>query len=536
MIADRRALPRRLRTLTLIAAVAASVLIARPAMPERPHPAALDQAKKGASQMSTLNIAISLKSTAPVVSESFPVEVSLRNIGATPADVPDPDSPSVFEFAVKGLDSGLPSVTLSATRARLARDPNPAPKLGSDPVTLAAGAVRVYPHDLASFMAEPLPPGRYAVSVVYRGGRDVAQSADVPFLVSTPVVAAYTAASSPVSGALVSVLAHRGGDGRVAILQRDSRPGRPQDGVSYRRFELPPGETADGVAVTIETDPGDMEAGGRWYAYLQAGRLGAGMAEGATAFFRIEPADLGLKQAQLHRTGWQPRPGRAVFAAIGTDAAGKPSIALVTFLAKEKRAVVRTAPLGGASVPAKWAARYRADDGGTIDLVVADAVAGGTRVYRQSFIIESGRAAAPVGLIQRPEALSAIALAPLASGGKDAVDALFGPTGSPSRMTFVRVPMAGGTPMIDFPFAVPVDDKQQPPTDWALVPALPERPVGVAKFKGQIVGRPLSENARGFMLDPQGLGATRLQLHALGESTWAVWVDAVLGFQYRKLP
>jgi hypothetical protein len=487
--------------------------------------------------MSALSIDISLKSVSLVASESFPVEVRVRNTGTTPVQVPDPDSPSAFEFAVRGLSPGLPSTTLSVRRARLARDPNPVAGLGEQRIALSPAATQAYREDLAGYMAEPLPPGRYAVSVLYRDREAVAQSSDASFVIDAPVVAAFAAAASPVTGGLDSVLAHGPANAPTVILQRESRPRRPQDGVAYRRLELAMGASATGVAVAIQTMPGPRRPGGSWYAWLQGRSLGAGMGERGRSEFVIDAVDLGLDRPSLEPVGWQPEPGRAHFVAIGSNSAGKPAVAVATFLARERRATVRTVALGGSSVPQHWAARYRADSGGTIDLVAAETAQDGTRVYHQSVTLDSGEIGAPVALIQRAEPVTALALGHiLTAPATDAVDMLFGPAGSPPRMTFVRAPLGGGAPLVEYPFNLPLDDRKQPPTDWALAPAPRAPAVAVAKFRGQIIGTAFATGARGFLVDPKSPDAQRLQLHALGDTVWAVWLDPARGFQYRKLP
>lgn len=485
--------------------------------------------------MSTLKITVSLKSPVPVYTESMPATVTLQNAGAVPVQIPDPDAPSQFEFIVRPLNPASPPLTLSATAARFARDPDPAPPLPADDTELAPGAMHSYSEDIASYAAEPLPPGHYALTAVYGSGPSAVRSAEVPVEIVAPRLAAYAAVTRAHSDVLEAVLANRGADGRIAILQSASQPARPQDRVSYRRVDLPPGASVDAVAVSVEALPEDAVAGGRWYAYLQAGHLGAGMTDGATAFLSIEPVDLGLQQAQLHAVGWQPDPNRAVFMALGVSHAGHPAVAIVTFLARERRAVVRVAPLGSSVLPTRWTAQYGASGGGHIELIAGEAAQAGTRLYRQRFSVQSGPDTAAAPLLQRPEPLAALALPPVGGGGADAVDLLFGPLGAPARMLFVREPVSGGAAIKEMPFVVPSDERQQPPSDWALVPALPEQPVLAARFRGQIIARSLMSGQES-VLEQHAPDAAGLQLHALEQEIWATWVDPSRGLQARKLP
>lgn len=521
--------PRRLAAVAItLLALLAGVFAVPPAIP------ASSSIKKDGSKMTTPHVLLTLKAPSALVSESLPIEIVLRNGGAATLQIPDPDSPSVFQFMVRGIDAGLPSLSLSASATRLKRDPNPVPNLGSQGIALEPGKSQRYVDDLASYMPEPLSPGRYAVSVVHVGPGGVAQSPEVELRLLPLVPAAMAFTAIPTASMLVGAFAQPLESGGAVVLQRESLPDRPQDGISHRRENLPAPAAVASVAIATEVSADDEFPSGRWYAYALAGRVGAGVSSGSTNFLRVEPVELGLQDLRLHPIGWQPDVNHAVFVALGRNAAGKPTLALVNMLARERRAVVRLVPLAGDALPHAWAVQYRATGQGELAVVTAESEADQTRIYLQHVELRTGVTDLRVLLTKRQQPLAAMALPPL--GADAALDLLLGPSGAKPRMTFLRQPLAGPASLPEFEFDAPIDSEQRLPSHWALAPGGTGLPAAVAMFRGQIIGRTLAPTGRGFVLETRARNAAQLQAAKVGKATYAIWVDAALGLQYRAFP
>jgi hypothetical protein len=510
-----------------------AVLCIGAAAAEVPAPASRGAAtvtKKGAPRMTSLAVSLALDNPQSLAGESIPVTVTLRNAGTAPVSVHSPDSPSVFEYMLRPPAGA--AVVLSARNARLARDPNPAPRLPEVRADLAPGAALEFKEDLASYAARPVPPGRYSLTVAYGDEASRAESAPVTLDITVPQVSRLATSWSTADSSLAAVFAHVPAQGGSIVFQRESLSQRPDDGTAYRRATIKPEVT--GVASAVETADTAEPPTGRWLAWMHGGVLSAAVAQGATVFVSIDGTELGLREVSLHRTGWQPEVNQAMFVALGLGADGKPALAAATFSARERKGRVELVPLGIAALPQAWRARYRRDDSGAaaLDLVMVER---GGRLSRQTVHPQAKRAETPVPLFMLPAPLAAMDLAPVAGASPGSIDVLVGPHGDPPQVTFLRLALDGAAPLMNVAFGVPLDAAKRPPFDWALA-AGAQPPVGVARFGDQIIGRRLTASGRGFVLEPKSASAAPVQLQVAGQDVWAVWVEPAAGLRYRKLP
>lgn len=486
-------------------------------------------------------MAIELKIDAPpgrfLAGGPLPVNVTLKNSSSSILQAPEAAFQSVFEYGLQSLDPNGHSYSLSAISARYERSDDHLPKRPIATSALAAGAVRNYSADLSALSAQPLAPGRYQLTAAFAdpGGR--VQSPPIAIELFLPRLRALSSVSAVEDARLGQVLIEVGADQSTTVLQRESVDERPDDGRLYPRVKVTAPLQIQGVAVAAEGEPA---RGVRWFAWLQNGpggaAIGAGVAQGDAVFKRIDPVPLGMPVAELAPAGWQGNQEAASFAALAKAADGRLGLVVAAFSATGKSGV-RTVALDGMAVPSRWMLRFHGAGAPLkLDLVSAEQAGGQWRVVRRAVDIGVGSVSVPVVLSEGPEPVAALALEPVKGNGPDVVDVLYAASGTQPRMLFRRLPLAGGKPLEESAFGIPLDAGGAPPADWQLSPtAYPQR-VAAARFGGQLIGRHLSAGGKGFVLDAQAQGAGLLQLRSAGAALWATWVDTAQGLRFAKVP
>lgn len=188
-------------------------------------------------------------------------------------------------------------------------------------------------------------------------------------------------------------------------------------------------------------------------------------------------------------------------------------------------------------MPSRWLTRFHGAGAPLkVDLVSVELQDGRTRLMSRSVDFGTGRSAAPVVLSEGSEAVAALALEPVKGPGPDAVDVLYAVAGPSPKMLFRRLPLAGGKPLEESAFGVPVDASGQAPVDWQLSPPAHAQRVAAARFGDQLIGRHLASGGKGFVLEAQAQGASLLQLRAVGPALWACWADHSTGLRFAKIP
>lgn len=475
--------------------------------------------QKGALRM---QLTIKPRRTEVIVGESLTVEVRLVNQLAAVADVPSPDSPSVFEYILRTAKDGEPRYSLTRRFALAARSDDTMPTEPIETVKLNPGAALTYEEDIAGYAVTPIPVGQYLLSVAYQAAGGRVESAGVPLSVVAPRVRALATISGP-SGRLGLAMLHDAG-GAVRVYQREGRGEAPADGVWYERADSP---AAAGAAVAAEL--GDHR-GVRWFGWLRGEEVVAGVAQNQTLFLLTNPLPLGLRTPALQSVGWQPTREAAIFAALGADAQGRVTLALAT-LEDTGRGSVKAVPLGFNGLPARWAVRPSAPDLTRYDVVTAQQDGAAVRLQRQAVSASSGKVEAAVALTEQRAPLAALALPPLPDGG-GTVDVLFGPAGDNGQMTYLRLPLGGGPPVAEWKFVAPADDNRQRPAVWALAPTPVANPAVLAKLGDRLVVRRAAGG--GWKTFAEGAGrAEHLRLEVIAEKVWAVWADPVTGITYK---
>ena len=485
---------------------------------------------KGLPKMTSLQLVVTPTAPDVLVGESLDVKVALKNVTGAVVQVHGPDEPSQFEFVLRPRDHRQSVLVLSAAEALL--EPVPLP---TELSPLKPGAQLTYKEDLADYAPKGIPAGQYALSVAYSLNGERVESAAVPLSVLVPQVARLATLSGPSESRLATVFAHGTPGKEMTIFQRESFPETPNDAVSFRRrTTAAPG--CAGVAAAVELD---RNQGVRWVAWLEGQALGGAVSEQHTLYVLVEPVPTTLTSPVLQTVGWQPTVNEAAFALLGTNAEAKPTLALLTFSAKTKQGTVHTVPLPISEPPAFWRARRREKAVAPMqyDLVTALPAGGGVRVQANAVCPDTGAAAPPTLLAARQEPLVALAMYPVATDQPGVVDALFGPGGNPSRMTFLRLPLAGGKPILEQSFPVQAGPGIPSPTGWALSPEPQAMPTVLAKVGEEIVAWALADGkVRRMVLADESARATHLRLEMVGEELWAIWADPASGLRHRKVP
>lgn len=484
--------------------------------------------------MQGLKVTVNLEHDEVVVGESLKVEVRLTNGGTAAVEVPTTDETSQFEYTLRPKHEGDPSYTLSATASMYARYPvdyRPMPFEGK--LTLKPGDSQSYVEDLAIYMVEPLKPGQYVLSAAYYTEGGGSESSGITLSLIPPKVRAMATVAGPTEGRLGHVIAHEKADRGVVVLQRESREYVPADGIWYARANVEPSAAVAGVASAMELAPNN---GVRWFAWLQAEGMGAGVA-GIEMYARVGPEALGVKSPILQTVGWQPSVESGTFVALGVDPQERVALAVATFLATGT-ASVKTVPLANPKMPLQWAARYRTQNGAVhFDVVTVEDAAAKVRVQRQSVTPDKGKVEPPVVLAERSEPLAALAVYPIAGAAPGVVDALFGPVGEKAQMTFLRIPLDGGAPIAEWSFAVPNDLNKKRPTAWAIASKPLPDPIVLAKVGDRLMVRRAADGSEWSTLGMNALAVEHLQLEVIGDqAVWAIWADPAAGIQYKMIP
>ena len=468
---------------------------------------------------------------------SLPATVTLRNADSKPLDAPSVRGPNVFEYRLKALDPQGRSYSLSSLAAKTQRIDDQMPRRQVPLVPLPAGSSRSYANDLASLSTGALAPGHYQLSAAFVAPGGLVESPAVPVQIVAPRLRAVSTVSAVQGPRLGQVVVDASSPDHLSILQRESRDDIPGDGNLFVRQTLPATDPLQGVAVAAEGEPAN---GVRWFAWLlntpAGATLGAGVAQSDTVFKRIDPISLGVPKGAVSPTGWQGNQESASFTALAQGADGHLKLVLAAFSATGQSGV-RTVDLAGMAMPSRWLTRFHgAGSPLKIDLVSVEVQGGRTRVINRLVDFGAGRVAAPVVLGEGSDAVVALALEPVKGQGADVVDVLYATAGSPPRMLFRRLPLAGGQPLEESSFGVPVDASGQAPVDWQISPPAHALRVAVARFGNQLIGRHLATGGKGFVLDGQAQGAGLLQLRSVGPALWASWVDNTTGLRFAKIP
>jgi hypothetical protein len=464
------------------------------------------------------------------------VVVTLTHEGPLALQAPADDEARALTYVLEPVADPSRSIVLSQERADgLRSDATGATRaLRIDP--LPGGMSRTYVADLAGLAVEPVAPGRYLLFAMMDLDGGFVATSKLLVTVVAPRVSDLAVAAGPVMGVLALAAALPRGAGTTTVLQRDSAIGAAGDGILYERAELAATATEVRVAVAVELYANFRV---RWMAWMVRGELFAVLAEGSTVFHRTGPIALGLAAPMLHPIGWQPADNEASFAALGADAAGVVTVAIVTCSPfSEPR--VRSFPLAAAAMPGRWAARRGADDSGDlVDVVTVHADDGVTRVLCQRVRLDPADGSparvgetVPVLVAMALEPLVAMALAPVAGVHEGVVDLLFGPVGPERRMRLLRCPLYGSTAPVAWTVTVAADSV---PSAWSLAAAACDTPVVLARLGSDISAWHAATHP-GWSRVASGAGdVDHLHLVALGGVHWAIWADPVEGLQYARV-
>ena len=238
--------------------------------------------------------------------------------------------------------------------------------------------------------------------------------------------------------------------------------------------------------------------------------------------------------AAAHPLAWQNGQETLHCLALGIGSQDSPTVVRVSFQASGSTELQASQLPAGESLQ-RWAAsRLDAKEVPGFAVDVASCSAGCVRLAGHA-VDADGRVRSSTDLLERSDALQALALAPFAPA-VPFVDAIFGPSGEPPRMTFLRLPLDGAAPLLELPVPIPTDAAGRPAVDWTLAPTDSPAPRLIARFGNQIIGKVLTPGGRGFVVAPDAAGASGLRLERLGDVWWAIWLDPQTGVRYARLP
>ena len=481
--------------------------------------------------MSALQIAIISNHCEIVVGESLDVKVVLKNAGSAAIEVPSPSEPIQFEFLLRSVPQQMVVYELSRLQALAARSDEPIPASATRTISLAAGNSASYEDNLSRFTVEPLQPGNYLLSAAYRTSSGQIESPGVSLVISAPKLCALALAAS-LSG-LHQAMIHQASPGRAVLLQRLGSAQNPEDGMWYHRGDMSSAMRPGSVAVATECEPSRAVM---WYAWTEGESLGAGVAQNQTVFARVVSPPLGLRTPVLQSVGWQDAGESASFVALGTDSHGQVALATVSFLAKGPTSTVRIVPLNTVRLPIRWGVQRR-DQGGQaqFDVVFAEEIAGAVRVLRQTLIPDAAEATPQFLLVSHSGPLSALTLDPIATVAGGVVDLLFGPTGEKAEMTFLRVPLTGGAPVVSWTFsAYDHPSSKRLPSAWTMASGHTPDPTVLVKLGDKLMFRQRSGNPVSWSdLAEHASLAEYLRLETVGHQLWAIWADPSAGIQFK---
>ena len=495
-------------------------------------------APQGVRAMSGVQISLSLPSPRWVIGQPFIVTVQLHNTTEVPVQVPTTLSPSEFEFRLTSAELQV-AREISGARLRQGkrRDPAPAPRTLT---SLAPGAKADYAENLAEYAQPPFAPSHYEVTVRWTKGTPGSDTSPASSLqIVGPKAVSVVPVSDPANGPAV-LWASQEGDGTVQLLEGEGGPEHPAASTSHEWARVA-GQGVPDMALAVAALPQD---GTRWFGYLEGGQLRAGVAQGATVFFMSEPLALSLPQPRLHRFAWQTSVNNALFLALGT--AVDHTSATLAMVAVSADGMNRITPVAFSTEGPvlDWAAQLVMADGAAASLALVLAVQSPAGVRLLGYdVAADGRVLGARELALRAEPLHTMALAPLPPADRETsgvsgavIDALFGPSGSPPRLNFLRLPLDGRAASSELAVPVPVDPPGQAATAWALAPCHSSAPRMAGRYGHQLIGKVLVPAGKGFVVTPDAKDATQLHLDLMGDDWWAIWVDPALGLRYARLP
>jgi hypothetical protein len=484
--------------------------------------------------MSGIQIKVVPESAEFLIGMSLPVHITITNLQPTPREVPDTLAFSEFEFVLRPEGNGGDVRTLSQRAAQFIRNPDPSPDSPKRIKSLDPGGTSQYEEDLSNYALPPLNPGRYLLSVVHSPGNERYESPTTPLAIVPPRVGSLATAPSQSRATLGTVFAHVTAKGDVDLYQREGLPGRPNDGITYRRFGSVQPSVADSVALAIDLDE---DEGPRWFAWLQQGSIGASVGQEKAVFTRIDPAPVGLKTLSLFSTGWQESVNSATFAMLGTNDHGKVIFVVATFTIGATKPTLSLVELSAAGIPMKWCASYRVKNGTPVyDVVWSEVLGKKTRISKQTVSLATGVAEKPVVLIERESPLAALSISPVGQDGNGFVDALFGPFGESPKIQVIRMSLNGGAPIGDWVLDAPTDDKKRTAAKWTLSSATLSESVVVAKFGDTLVGQRVKSNGTWSVVAEKAGQADNIRVEAIDQqSIWVVWTEPTLGIHYDRI-
>lgn len=332
--------------------------------------------------------------------ESLPFRTVLENRGATPIQVPSPDSPSQFTYELRSQREGGRTYAVSAAgrnRRRAVHVPAPVPVRYE---TLDPGQRLEWTEDIADFLNEGIEPGKYSVTAAYADGNVISPKTQVTVLPDN----VESLSSTPSGSSLASVQAHRRADGAVNILQRESLKD-PRETVFYPLQSLPAG-----IPVSVATTTDVVPAGsGRWFAWLRGRTLAASVGWGDRTIITPDPVNLDVTQPELLSPGYQVAVGTALFGII--DRRGN-TVHLLAYRADESglRRHWTAALTSGGAAKVEW----NCQSDGSVTVVWEEPATG--RLLSQEFRADGHplEAAARVRSSSRPAAWSVAPSGPLA--------------------------------------------------------------------------------------------------------------------------
>ncbi len=255
-----------------------------------------------------------------LVGSAMPVTAFLRNLGSSPIDLPSPGAQSPFEYTVLSGDGKKALFSFSERGRDLALQRGIFPPSHTPTQAVNPGQGLTFNEDLAGFLTQPIPPGRYLIQAGLMFQGKTVHSNQAPFEVVPLQVTALAQVLNFDRRKMVTAVSHREPDGSETIFRRQSTSGHPEVGTFQELHRLPPSREVESIALALETAP---VPGWRWLLWLEKGELAGGMSREFDIKYPIAPAPTGLDSPRLLEHGYQFESGTALFILSGSEGNGR---------------------------------------------------------------------------------------------------------------------------------------------------------------------------------------------------------------------
>lgn len=464
---------------------------------------------------------------------AMPLTVFLRNLGKSPIDLPSPDAQSPFEYEVLSGDGKNALFSFSERGRDLALQRGIFPPAHTPTQAVNPGQGLTFKENLAGFLTQPIPPGRYLIQAGLMFQGTTVASNQASFEVVPIQVTALAQALNSEHRRMVTAVSHREPDGSETIFRRQSTTGHPEVGTFQELHRLQPSREVESMALALETAPAP---GWRWLLWLEKGELAGGMSREYDIKYPIAPVPTGLDSPRLLEHGYQFENGTALFILSGLEGNAR-KIKLISVPGVRPPELIDV-PLR-ASIPEQVSASLiRSDD--SHQLLVAWIEADGSTSRMVGVRVDPGnpsKTGKTEVLFQTDLPILAARLEPLTLETPVRAEFLLAPEekGGPAYLAKLEVHDSGARTITHLP--LPKTPREKPVNRWIL-PSHEDPSAPLLALIGDRLYSSRSASQEPWRLVAGQLGeANHIRLVSFQDKElWATWWTPQAGFVVRALP